>query len=250
SGLGADEGTGFIPEVPDVPTYNSDDELISWKSSDKEDDDEVSMSKDDYENADDDQINDNADNEVDDDQDDDNEQTESDNDDYDLVHPKLIQGTQVTEDTHVIITDATPEGQQQCSSVSSGFISNMLNPNPDTGIDSILNLKTASTSLVDVPVSTNVEMPPSSITPLPPPPFIQPQQQTPIPTPIIVPSTSLQNLLTFGSLFKFKDKVKALEDDFSEFKQTNQFASAVTSIPDIVDTYLANKMNKAVKTAV
>ncbi|GKB43140.1 hypothetical protein Tco_0888082, partial [Tanacetum coccineum] len=34
----------------------------------------------------------------------------------------------------------------------------------------------------------------------------------------------------------FKDRVKALEDDFSEFKQTNQFAAAVSSIPDIVDT--------------
>ncbi|GJT44513.1 hypothetical protein Tco_0953228 [Tanacetum coccineum] len=40
--------------------------------------------------------------------------------------------TQVTEDTHVIITAATPEGQQQSYSVSSGFISNMLNPNLDT----------------------------------------------------------------------------------------------------------------------
>ncbi|GKA64964.1 hypothetical protein Tco_0764671 [Tanacetum coccineum] len=34
SGSGADEGTGVIPGVPDVPTYNSDDEQISWKSSD------------------------------------------------------------------------------------------------------------------------------------------------------------------------------------------------------------------------
>ncbi|GKD72828.1 hypothetical protein Tco_1331110 [Tanacetum coccineum] len=87
-----------------------------------------------------------------------------------------IQGTQVTEDTHVIITAATLKVQQQSSSVSSSFISNMLNPNPDTGIDSILNLNTESTSLVDVPVSMNVEMPPSSVTPLPPPPipFIQP----------------------------------------------------------------------------
>ncbi|GJX00418.1 hypothetical protein Tco_0184331 [Tanacetum coccineum] len=128
----------------------------------------------------------------------------------------------------------------------------MLNPNPDTGIDSILNLNTESTSLVDVPVSTNVEMPPSSVTPLLPPPipFIQPQQQTPVPTPTIVPSTSLQNLPTFGSLFKFEDRVKALEDNFSEFQQTNQFAAAVSSIPSIVDTYLANKMNEAVKTVV
>ncbi|GJX91855.1 hypothetical protein Tco_0345181 [Tanacetum coccineum] len=37
-----DEGIGAIPGVSDVPTYNSDDEQISWKSSDEEDDDEVS----------------------------------------------------------------------------------------------------------------------------------------------------------------------------------------------------------------
>ncbi|GJV60582.1 hypothetical protein Tco_1466682 [Tanacetum coccineum] len=41
SGSGADEGTGSKPGVPDVPTYGSDDEQISWKSSDEEDDDEV-----------------------------------------------------------------------------------------------------------------------------------------------------------------------------------------------------------------
>ncbi|GJS37707.1 hypothetical protein Tco_0536089 [Tanacetum coccineum] len=219
---------------------------------DNEDNDEVNVSEDD-----DDQNDDNADNEGDDDQDDDNEHTESNNDDDDLVHPKLstfnekerqdeidkeeewsddeayddetqgvnvegeeldeeetneeditnIQGTQVTEDTHVIITAATFEVQQQSSSVSSGFISNMLNPNPDTATN------TCS-------------------------------------TPTIVPSTSLQNLPTFGSLFKFEDRVKALEDDFSEFKQTNQFATTVASIPGIVDTYLANKMNEAVKTDV
>ncbi|GJZ67182.1 hypothetical protein Tco_0630422 [Tanacetum coccineum] len=288
SGLGADEGTGALPGVPDVPTYESEDEQISWKSSNDEEDDE----------------------------------TESDNDDDDFVHPKLstfdekerqdeedkeeewyddetsdeesqggndekvkmdeeetnedeevnelfkdvninlegrdtemananVQATQVIKDTHVIITVVTPEVQQQSSSISSGFISNMLNPNPDTGINSILNLNTESTSLVDVPVSTNVEMPPSSVTLLPPPPipFIQPQQQTPVPIPTIVPSTSLQNLPTFGSLFKFEDRVKALEDNFSEFQQTNQFAAAVSLIPSIVDTYLANKMNEAIKTA-
>ncbi|GJW73380.1 hypothetical protein Tco_0132750 [Tanacetum coccineum] len=57
-----------------------------------------------------------------------------------------------------------------------GFISNMLNPNPDTGIDFILNLNTESTYLVDVPVTMNVEMPPSSVTTPPPPPIplIQP----------------------------------------------------------------------------
>ncbi|GJT32448.1 hypothetical protein Tco_0922867 [Tanacetum coccineum] len=39
----------------------------------------------------------------------------------------------------------------------------------------------------------------------------------------------------------------SLETDFSEFKQTNQFTEAVSSIPGIVDAYLANKMHEAVK---
>ncbi|GJY16098.1 hypothetical protein Tco_0386520 [Tanacetum coccineum] len=108
-------------------------------------------------------------------QDDDNEQTDSDNDGDDFVHPKLsthnekdkeeedsdpkvhtpsnyastndeeiqdapctiVQTTQVIEDTHVIITPVNPEAQQQSSSVSSGFVSNMLNPSPDTAVSSI-----------------------------------------------------------------------------------------------------------------
>ncbi|GJW83552.1 hypothetical protein Tco_0156697 [Tanacetum coccineum] len=83
----------------------------------------------------------------------------------------IIQTTQVIEDTHVIITPANPEGKQQSSSVSSGFVSNMLNPNPDICIDSIFNLNTESTSLVDVLVTTIAETPLLSATTLPPPPI-------------------------------------------------------------------------------
>ncbi|GJT11442.1 hypothetical protein Tco_0858484 [Tanacetum coccineum] len=75
-------------------------------------------------------------------------------------------------------------------------------------------------------------------------------QQTPVPTPTTVPSSSLQDLLNFGSLFRFDHRLKTLETDFSEFKQMNQFADAVSSIPGIVDAYLANKMHGAVKTVV
>ncbi|GJW47221.1 hypothetical protein Tco_0078867 [Tanacetum coccineum] len=80
SGSGADEGTGVTPGVPDVPTYGSEDEQISWKSSDEDEDDEVCLSKDD---------DDNDDNKDDDGQDDDNEQTKSNNDGDDFVHPKF-----------------------------------------------------------------------------------------------------------------------------------------------------------------
>ncbi|GJR96774.1 retrovirus-related pol polyprotein from transposon TNT 1-94 [Tanacetum coccineum] len=68
SGSGAHEGTGVTPGVPDVPTYESDDEQISWKSSEEEDDDEENVSE--HED------------------DDDDERTESDNDGDNFVHPK------------------------------------------------------------------------------------------------------------------------------------------------------------------
>ncbi|GJV76256.1 hypothetical protein Tco_1507840 [Tanacetum coccineum] len=238
SGSGADEGTGVSP---------------------------VSISKDDDDNAD----NEDDDGQDDDGQDDDNEQTESDNDGDDFVHPKfsthdeeerqdeedkeeegsdmrvqtpshfettndeayddVTQGDNVEEemldeeetneeeevnelyrDVNVNLERRDTEMTDALLTNVQGFISNMLNPNPYTGIDSILNLNSESTSLVDVPITTNVEMPPSS----------------------------------------FEDRVKALEDDFSEFKQTNLFAEAVSSIPGIVDKYLANQMNEAVKAAV
>ncbi|GKC42636.1 hypothetical protein Tco_1060358 [Tanacetum coccineum] len=51
-------------------------------------------------------------------------------------------------------------------------------------------------------------------------------------------------------MFQHQQFVKGLEDDLLEFKQTNQFVEAVSSIPDIVDAYLANKINEAIKTVV
>ncbi|GKD20403.1 hypothetical protein Tco_1222106, partial [Tanacetum coccineum] len=81
---------------------------------------------------------------------------------------------------------------------------------------------THSDTLVDVPVSA-AEIPPSSAIILPPPPIplIQHLQQTPFSTTTMVPSTYLQDLPTFGSVFQFEDRVKTLENDFSEFKQTS-----------------------------
>ncbi|GJT81420.1 hypothetical protein Tco_1055762 [Tanacetum coccineum] len=77
----------------------------------------------------------------------------------------------------------------------------------------------------NVPVTTIAETPLSYATTLPPP---------------LIP------LITH--LFDYR--LKTLENDFLEFNQTNQFAVAVSLIPSIVDTYLAKKMNEAIKTVV
>ncbi|GKC67769.1 hypothetical protein Tco_1100367 [Tanacetum coccineum] len=279
SGSGVHEGTGVSPGVPDVPTYRSDDEQLSWKSSDEEnDDDEANVGKDE--------------------DDDDDERTKSDNDGEDFVHPKFsthddearqeeeeneedsfdprvqipshvsttddeiqganvtgeemdeeatntegeenelyrdvnvnlegrdvemidaqqtnVQTTQVLEDTHVIITPVNLKGQQKSSSVSSFFVSIMLNPRPDTCIDSIFTLNNETTSLVDVLVTTIAEPPFVFATTLPPPPtpLITHMQQTPVPTPTTIPSTSLQDLPNFGSLFGLRDEAQAKNEDF------------------------------------
>ncbi|GJV90954.1 hypothetical protein Tco_1538767 [Tanacetum coccineum] len=267
SGSGAHEGTGVTPGVPDVPNYDSNEE-ISWKSSDEDDDD-------DNDQADKDDDDQNDDDDQDDQDDDDDEQTESDNDGDDFVHPKFttheeevnkednfdprvhtpsrvectddednanetqgrdaemtnvplpnVQATQEIEDTHVILTA-------------------LINPE---GIDLIFGLNTEATLLVDVPVTIIAE--PSSLAtttiPLPPTPLFTHLLQTPA----TVPSSSLQDLPNFGFLFRFDHRLKALEDNFYEFKQTNQFAEAVSSILGIVDQYLVNKINDAVKTVV
>ncbi|GJX06125.1 hypothetical protein Tco_0194057 [Tanacetum coccineum] len=116
------------------------------------------------------------------------------------------------EDTHVTLTPVNPDGQQQSSSVSSGF-----------------------------PFFTRP--------PTPHPIVIQPQQ-LPIMSPATTTSSLLQNLPNFASLFGFDSRLKALEDNFSEFRQTNQYAEALSSIPSTVDQYLAHKMQEAVDVAV
>nr|GEY24111.1 hypothetical protein [Tanacetum cinerariifolium] len=58
-----------------------------------------------------------------------------------------------------------------------------------------------------------------------------PQAPTPLTT---APSTLLQDLLDFGSLFGFDHRLKTLKANFFEFVQTNQFAGAVSSILRIV----------------
>ncbi|GJS25379.1 hypothetical protein Tco_0454011 [Tanacetum coccineum] len=169
----------------------------------------------------------------------------------DVILPQ-VQATQEIEDTHVTLTPVNPDGQQQSSSVSSGFVSNMLNPNQDTGVDDIFGQHTEATSLIDTPVTAIMEPSFTAQTNRPPTPnpLVIQIQQPPILTPATTTSSSLQNLPNFASLFGFDYRLKALEDNFSELRQTNQYAEALSSIPGIVDQYLANKMQEAVDVAV
>nr|GEX62789.1 retrovirus-related Pol polyprotein from transposon TNT 1-94 [Tanacetum cinerariifolium] len=151
-----------------------------------------------------------------------------------------LQANLKVEDSHVTLTPVNPDGQQESSSVSSQFVTSMLNPTSDVGMESIFT--TASSSVAPLPTSTPI-MTPSTIA------SITTISQAPIhPTPI--PGEVLQNLPTFASVFRFDDRLKSLEANFSEFRQINLFAEAVSAILDrqrnlykaLVDAYEADKV--------
>nr|GEY19982.1 hypothetical protein [Tanacetum cinerariifolium] len=130
-----------------------------------------------------------------------------------------VHQTQEFEDSHVTLTPVNLDGQQQSSSVSSQFV-----------------------TMAPLPMSAPTLTPSTIAT-------ITTTQQSPIPL-TIAPSTLLQDLPNFSSLFGFDHRLKTLETNFSEFMQTNQFAGAVSSIPGIVQIYMDQRMNEAVKVAI
>nr|GEY15845.1 hypothetical protein [Tanacetum cinerariifolium] len=188
SGSGADEGTGTIPGVPD------DDE-------NKDDDDDQDEGDDD---------------------DDDQEECNNDDQDSDEEGGGREEGQDEEDDEDELYRDVNInlEGRGS-SSVSSQFVTSMLNPTPDAGFESIFE----STFQIDVQVPTTMAplslsaptLTPSTIA------TITTVQQAPTP-PTTALSTLLQNLPNFGS--------------------------AVSSIPGIVQRYMDQRMNEAVKVAV
>ncbi|GKE43276.1 hypothetical protein Tco_1470560, partial [Tanacetum coccineum] len=155
-----------------------------------------------------------------------------------------------TYETHVTLTADTPVVQQQSSSASD-LVSKYIIPTMDEGIDSILNLNIQSDTFIDIPVTTEA---PSTVTTTfqSPIPNIHSLQQTPDPlTSTTFPTTiTVQDIPNFASLFGFNQRVTVLESDMSMLKQSNLFVEAISSIPGIVDAYLASKMKEAVDVAI
>nr|GEY36662.1 hypothetical protein [Tanacetum cinerariifolium] len=132
-----------------------------------------------------------------------------------------LQVSQDIEDSHVTLTPVHSDGQQESSSTSS-FVTSLLNLIIDPGMKSIFTTGSSSVTPIPLPKST---MTPSIIT------TTITASQPPIP-PTPIPSDILQTLPNFASVFRFEDRVKSLEVNFSKFMRTNQSPEAVSNIPD------------------
>nr|GFA36777.1 hypothetical protein [Tanacetum cinerariifolium]GFA76899.1 hypothetical protein [Tanacetum cinerariifolium] len=111
--------------------------------------------------------------------------------DVDINQGRGLQVTQNIEDSHVTLTSVYPDGLQESSSVSS-FLTSMLNPISDAGVESIFT--TASSPIQCTNPSNN---------------------------------NSKHN---FNSVFRFDERLRSLETTFSEYRQTNPFVDDVSAI--------------------
>nr|GEV48381.1 hypothetical protein [Tanacetum cinerariifolium] len=241
-GSGTDEGTGSKLGVPDVPSDDLDEE-ISWNSSDDEDTD--SQEKDRHDDEGDEK--DESDDEEDDD-DDDKDGDERDDDDDD---EEEIAKINVHDDTERGGND--DEGNDEETKEEESFDPILRTPKDseddgndeeDQGFkDGVESIFVTASSLVAPLSAPTPTMTPSIIT------TITTASHAPIP-PTPIPSEVLQNLPTFDSVFRFDERLKSLEASFSEYRQINSFAEAVSNISGIVHQYMNQQMNEAVRMAV
>ncbi|GKB19634.1 hypothetical protein Tco_0853557 [Tanacetum coccineum] len=138
---------------------------------------------------------------------------------------------QEEEDAHVTLTlvlnAQKADEPVQRSSVSSEFTSKLLNLQNPSPADSEISL------LMETSARHATQQTPTFTT-----------------TTSINPTVTLPEIPNFASVFKFDQRVSALESKMYKLKQTNQFAKVVSSIPGIVDTYLASKMKETVDVTV
>nr|GEZ28525.1 hypothetical protein [Tanacetum cinerariifolium] len=133
------------------------------------------------------------------------------------------QGLRVSEEKRLIEEEETDElYRDQESSLVSSFVTSMLSPISDAGVESIFTTASSSVAPLPTPIPT---MTPSIIT------TITTASYPSIP-PTPIPSEVLQNLPTFDSVFRFNERLKSLEASFSKYSQTNPFAEAVLNIPE------------------
>nr|GEY34112.1 hypothetical protein [Tanacetum cinerariifolium] len=123
-----------------------------------------------------------------------------------------IQATLEVEDSHVTLTLVNPDGQQQSSSVSSQFVTSMLNLTLDVGMESIFE----TTSQLDVQTPTFVTPLPMSAPTMTPSTIVI---ITTISQALILPTTALstiiQNLPDFWLTFdRLRDEAQRENDEF------------------------------------
>nr|GEY78241.1 hypothetical protein [Tanacetum cinerariifolium] len=225
-GSSTDEGTGSRLGVPDVPSDDSEEEL-SWNSSDDEDIDEQTKGRDESEgDKTDEKISKIGEQEVIESDEGDDEATKSDrenneNDDNNeedqglkISEEQMMQEEEEADELYCDVDINQGRGLQVSQEIEDSH-----NPLIDPGMESIFTTGSTTVTPIPSPQSTMTLSIISTFTTA---------SQLPTP-PTQIPSLDLQSLPNFTSVFRFEDRVKSLEDNFS-------------NIPGIVNQYMHQQM--------
>ncbi|GJS73750.1 hypothetical protein Tco_0706591 [Tanacetum coccineum] len=231
---GTDKGAGDKPEVPDVPKYNSDSEEESWTFSDGNDDDDVNEESDAH---------------------DDSDENESDDEGDDFVHPNLSTYTPDDQDEEENVEDEeeaeddedisdqrvhTPP-DYQLSEESKKQEDDDVEAGEEYGDEEMLygdlnlNRERINAEMTEAHATKDTEDANENLTAV---------------TPVVQQQSSFASDLVSKFLNPSTDEVTALESELSMLKHLNLFAEAISSIPGIIDKYLATKMKEAVDVAI
>nr|GEU65385.1 hypothetical protein [Tanacetum cinerariifolium] len=258
-GSGTDEGTGSKPRVPDVPTDESEEELL-WNSTyyegaddeGKDDDDDEDDERDDDEEGEEDDDDENKDGDVKDDADedqkfakhDDKDDTEESEDDDEEGESDEHESDKETREEESF--DPIPQTPEDSENEDDGEEDLDLNigeeerHNEEEKEDELYRDTPTSVAHLSMTIPT---MTSSTIATT-----ITTSQAPTLPT--TIPSNITQNLPNFALLFRFDYRLRSLEQNFSEVMQTNQFAGAVSAIPRIIQHYMDQRMNEVVQVAI
>ncbi|GKE25075.1 hypothetical protein Tco_1436587 [Tanacetum coccineum] len=227
------EGTSDKPGVPDVTNDDSTkSETESW-GNDEDDSNEEQESDDD--DDDDDQENEESDHENES-EDDETKSDEGDQGMDDTTDQEREQGNenlannqeQVVEDAHVTISTVPKKTEE----IVSPLVVHVHHEVPRSQAPTLLIIL-VSVIPESSPVITNIPQSSHTFTPTP-------IQATPTPPPTIETTNPLSNLPDFASIFRFNDRITALEKDVAELKK-DPFHTQVTSL---VDSHLDTRLGE------
>ncbi|GKD45484.1 hypothetical protein Tco_1270129 [Tanacetum coccineum] len=254
---GTNEGAGDKLEVPDVPEYRSESEEESWTFSQGEDDEENDEHDSEDDNDEHDSENDNDD--EDDDQENVSGETKSDDDGDDFVHLNLSTHKADDQEEDKANDDDEVSSDQKVSTPPDYEITDedenqedddnvMRGEQEDEELYGDLNLNMDKRDDEMTDAQTNQETKEVHVTLTTKPPVVQ-QQSSSVLLDLVSkfinpsPNTGIDSILNPNVQSDIPVNVST---ELSKLKQTNQFAEAISSIPGIVDNYLASKMKDAV----
>ncbi|GJT45967.1 hypothetical protein Tco_0954682 [Tanacetum coccineum] len=263
------EGTGDKLGVPDVTEDDfTESESESWEQEDESDDDNQEEEEVDQENEyEDDEIESDEDKGMDDTTDQFDDDVDARLEESTQTGKEVIQGEgadvemidaqqgnenlettqeQVVEDAHVTISTVTkktevPTISSSCSfDLASKFLNFLDIPHTDAEIASPFDVpvqhelpNTQTTTLLPIPISVITTIPQSLHT-FTPPPLVS----TPTPPPTTEATTPLFTLPDFASVFRFNDRIMALEKEVAELKKDPLDTQVTTLVDEHLDTRL------------